>query len=64
MVSHRKVSANFFTDYASVYVAKVIEVSSDDRSDLAPSYYKEKNLDVERWFVISDIRRIVHNDFE
>ena len=32
--------------------------------DIAPAYYKEKNLDAENWFVISDIRRIVHNDFE
>jgi len=53
----------FLTDYASVYVAKVIEVTERDCTDIAPSYYKEKNLDVEKWFVISDIRQVVHNDF-
>ena len=52
------------TDYSSVYVAKVVEVISDDCLGLAPAYYSEKKLDVENWFIISDIRRIVHNDFE
>lgn len=54
----------FLTDYSSVYVAKVIKVISDECQDIAPAYYKEKGLDVENWFIISDIRRIVHNDFE
>lgn len=54
----------FLTDYSSVYVAKVIAVSNDDLYDLAPIYYKEKNLEVEMWYVISDICEIVRNDFE
>ena len=54
----------FLTDYSSVYVAKVVEVLSDGCLNMAPAYYKEKGLDVENWFVISDIRRIFHNDFE
>jgi len=54
----------FLTDYSSVYVAKVIEVLSDNCLNMAPPYYEEKNLDVENWFIISDMRRIVHNDFE
>ena len=54
----------FLTDYSSVYVAKVIEVASSDCEVMAPAYYEDKDLDVENWFVISDIRRIVHDDFE
>jgi len=53
----------FLTDYSSIYVAKVIEVTQKECWDLAPAYYREKGLDVETWFIISDIRRIVHNDF-
>ena len=54
----------FLTDYSSIYVAKVVEVLSDDCLNMAPPYYKEKGLDVENWFIISDIRRIIANDFE
>lgn len=54
----------FLTDYSSLFVAKVIKVTNDDMSDIAPSYYKEKGLDVEKWFIISDIRELVRNDFE
>jgi hypothetical protein len=53
----------FLTDYSSIFVAKVVKVSSDDLSKIAPSYYKEKNLDVEQWFVISDMREIVNDNF-
>lgn len=31
---------------------------------LAPKYYKEKNLEVETWFLIEDICEIIRNDFE
>ena len=54
----------FLTDYSSIYVAKVVAVSNDDLYDLAPAYYKEKNLEVENWYVISDICEIVRNDFQ
>ncbi|MCG3688795.1 HP0729 family protein [Aliarcobacter butzleri] len=54
----------FLTDYSSIYVAKVVAVSNDDLYDFAPAYYKEKNLEVETWYVISDICEIVKNDFE
>ena len=53
----------FLTDYADMYVARVVEVTADDRSDIAPAYYAGEGLDVERWFVLSDIRRIVRDDF-
>lgn len=54
----------FLTDYSNIYVAKVEKISSEDMSDFAPSYYKEKNLEVETWYVITDICEIVKNDFE
>ena len=54
----------FLTDYSNIYVAKVEEISSEDMSDFAPSYYKEKNLEVEQWFLITDIRELVRNNFE
>lgn len=54
----------FLTDYSSLFVAKVTEVTSADMSHIAPSYYKDKELEVEQWYVIKDIRELVRNDFE
>jgi len=54
----------FLTDYASCYVAKVVQVTSEDVSSYAPSYYQDKSLDVEKWFLITDIREIVRDDFK
>ena len=54
----------FLTDYSNLFVAKVTSITSDDMSEIAPSYYKEKGLDVEKWFVISDIMELARNDFE
>ena len=54
----------FLTDYSSIYVAKVVKITNEDLYDLAPAYYKEKNLEVETWFLIEDICEIVRNDFE
>jgi len=51
----------FLTDYANIYVAKIIKVTLDDMSKYAPSYYKD--LDVEAWFLIDDIYEIVRDDF-
>lgn len=53
----------FLTDYSSLFVAKVVAVSSEDESNIAPIYYKEKTLDVEKWFIIRDIRELVRDDF-
>ena len=53
----------FLTDYSNIYVAKVEKISSEDMSDFAPSYYKEKDLEVEQWFLITDIRELVRNNF-
>jgi hypothetical protein len=54
----------FLTDYSSIYVAKVEKVSKEDFSNIAPKYYKEKSLDVEQWFIISDMREISRDNFE
>ena len=54
----------FLTDYSNIYVAKVTKITNEDLYNLAPTYYKEKNLEVETWFVIEDICEIVRNDFE
>ena len=54
----------FLTDYSSIYVAKVVKITNEDLYDLAPAYYKEKNLEVERWFLITDMRELVRNNFE
>lgn len=53
----------FLTDYANLFVAKVVRVSKDIDEGLIPSYYKEKNLEVEDFFIISDLRELVREDF-
>ncbi|GHR13659.1 HP0729 family protein [Helicobacter pylori] len=53
----------FLTDYANLFAAKVIKVSKDIDESLIPSYYKEKNLEVEDFFIISDLRELVREDF-
>ncbi|BCI99933.1 hypothetical protein JP0567_05440 [Helicobacter pylori] len=53
----------FLTDYANLFVAKVVKVSKDIDEGLIPSYYKEKNLEVEDFFIISDLRELVREDF-
>ncbi|GAA9071166.1 hypothetical protein BTM315_09210 [Helicobacter pylori] len=47
----------FLTDYANLFAAKVIKVSKDIDEGLIPSYYKEKNLEVEDFFIISNLSR-------
>ncbi|GAA9480882.1 hypothetical protein HpHA295_08980 [Helicobacter pylori] len=44
----------FLTDYANLFVAKVIKVSKDIDEGLIPSYYKEKNLEVEDFSLLRD----------
>lgn len=56
----------FLTDYANLFAAKVIKVSKNIDEGLIPSfpsYYKEKNLEVEDFFIISDLRELVREDF-
>ncbi len=54
----------FLTDYSNLFVAKVTKVTYEDMSEIAPNYYKDKELEVEQWYVIKDIRELVRNDFE
>ncbi|MDU9701363.1 HP0729 family protein [Helicobacter pylori] len=53
----------FLTDYANLFAAKVIKVSKEIDESLIPSYYKEKNLEVEDFFIVSDLRELVREDF-
>ncbi len=53
----------FLTDYANLFASKVIKVSKDIDESLISSYYKEKNLEVEDFFIISDLRELVREDF-
>ncbi len=53
----------FLSDYANLFVAKVIRVSKEIDESLIHSYYKEKNLEVEDFFIISDLRGLVREDF-
>lgn len=54
----------FITDYSNLYVAKVTQITHDDCYNHAPAYYKEKCLDVESWFIITDLRELYSCDFE
>lgn len=53
----------FLTDYASLYVAKVVAISPTAPDELVPSYYAQKKLSVEGYFFINDLREIVRDDF-
>ena len=54
----------YLTDYVSLYVAKVSQVLESCEDSIKPSYYKEKDLEVEQWFIIDDLRELVFNDFK
>lgn len=53
----------FLTDYASLYVAKVVKIAENADESIIPSYYKDKKLSVEGFFIIEDLRELVRNDF-
>lgn len=53
----------FLTDYNSIFVAHVINVTENKTKIIkAPEYYDA--LEVEQWFIIDDLRLLVHNDFK
>ncbi len=56
----------YLTDYRSLYVADVLDVSSDalaaDEVAHAPAYYERKDLRCDVWFRLADIRRLVVDD--
>lgn len=53
----------FLTDYASLYVAKVVKIAKNADESIIPSYYKDKKLSVEGFFIIEDLRELVRDDF-
>lgn len=53
----------FLTDYASLYVAKVVKIAENADESIIPSYYKKKKLSVEGFFIIEDLRELVRDDF-
>lgn len=52
----------FLTDFSSMYVCHVEKVTKELEGVSAPEYYKDLNVD--RWFIASDIREIARNDFD
>ena len=58
----------YLTDYRSLYVGHVAEVTSDDipddegECDHVPAYYRERGLMCDAWFRFFDIRRLVADD--
>jgi len=52
----------FLTDFSSMYVCYIEKVTKELEGVKAPKYYDDLNVD--RWFVVSDIREITRNDFE
>jgi hypothetical protein len=56
----------YLTDYRSLYIAHVIEITADDvrldEGSHVPRYYTERNLSCDCWFRLGDIRRIVADD--
>lgn len=61
-VSSKNPMQLFLTDFSSMYVCYVEKVTQELNEVEAPKYYE--NLDVESWFVVSDMREIIRNDFE
>jgi len=56
----------YLTDYRSLYVGRVDEISWEEMSAADPShtpaYYRESGRDCDCWFQLGDIRRLVADD--
>ena len=56
----------YLTDYRSLYVGHVYEITADDvRADEGahvPAYYTQRDLQCDCWFRLGDIRRLVLDD--
>ena len=52
----------YLTDYSSLYVGHLGEISPVRPSVRVPAYYADQALECEFWFKIWDIRRIIDND--
>ncbi|ECL7120438.1 HP0729 family protein [Campylobacter coli] len=53
----------FLSDYANLFVAKVVKISKEVDKNIIPKYYQEKNLEVEDYFLITDLRELVRENF-
>lgn len=53
----------FLSDYANLFVAKAIKASKEVDENIVPKYYQEKNLKVEDYFLITDLRELVRENF-
>ena len=55
----------YLTDYRSLYVAHVAEISTDDQRDdegHVPAFYGQREFSFDCWFQLWDLRRLVAND--
>jgi hypothetical protein len=56
----------YLTDYRSLYVGHVYEITEDDvrrdENSHVPGYYTERDLQCDCWFRLGDIRRLVLDD--
>jgi hypothetical protein len=56
----------YLTDYQSLYVAHVGEITADDvrgeDDDHVPAFYRDEKLNCDCWFRLFDIRRVVTDD--
>lgn len=56
----------YLTDYRSLYAGQVVEIVYEDmreeEPELVPAYYTSKELAVDCWLRLADIRRLVDND--
>ncbi|MCC6929951.1 MAG: hypothetical protein IT359_13295 [Gemmatimonadaceae bacterium] len=57
----------YLTDYRSLYVAHVAEITADDvleddEQEHVPEYYRRNRLACDCWFKLFDIRRVVSED--
>src|SRR6476469_8075411 len=56
----------YLTDYRSLYVGHVYEITEDDvrrdEGSHVPAYYTQRDLECDCWFRLGDIRRLVLDD--
>lgn len=57
----------YLTDYRSLYVAHVAEITADDvladdEEGHVPAYYRERRMACDCWFRLFDVRRVITDD--
>lgn len=53
----------FLSDYANLFVAKVVKIVKKADKNIMPKYYEEKSLKVEDYFIITDLKELAREDF-